>query len=419
MPIEKKNEPDQNPEQYSFLQEKIKNETVDKKKLMYRIFKLFGRGLIFGIAASIGFFALKPWGETSFQKNPDKVTIPKDEEPVNNHNAAVEKTEGQQVLTVKHQKQLADALRQVAREAEKSMVDVIGVHENSDWTMENPDENSAAGVIVADNGQELLILTNTSVLKGAKSVNVKFVDGVQYAATVKKQTSNIQMAILGVQKNSIQDTTWSEIKVARLGNSKALLRGETLIALGEPFSYANGMGIGVASSVDHNTVLADGVYNILVTNMAGTKRSSGALFDLYGNVMGIIHPDFFVGEDSGVLTAFGISSIKNEIELMSNAKDVPYLGIRGTMVTEEIAKAHNIPVGLYVIEVEADSPAMTAGIQAGDIITNIDQKTIESMTVYHDTVLAEEVGNQLTLKGQRRGAEDYVEIGFTVVVGRK
>ena len=104
---------------------------------------------------------------------------------------------------------------------------------------------------------------------------------------------------------------------------------------------------------------------------------------------------------------------------MSNAKEVPYIGIVGTLVTEEISAAQNIPKGFCVTEVETDSPAMKAGIQNGDIITHIDKKKIESVVGYHSTMITQDVGTEVTLTGQRRGAEEYVEIEFTVTIGIK
>ena len=196
-----------------------------------------------------------------------------------------------------------------------------------------------------------------------------------------------------------------------------LSEGKTVIALGNPFGYSDGMGIGIASSVQESVMLADGEYKVIVTDMPKSAESSGILFNIDGAVVGIIAPD--LGADTGVLSAYGISSIKSEIELMSNAKEVPYIGIVGTMITEDIATAQNIPEGFCVTEVEADSPAMKAGIQNGDIITHIDKKKIESVIGYHSTMITQDVGTEVTLTGQRRGAEEYVEIHFTVTIGIK
>ena len=110
-----------------------------------------------------------------------------------------------------------------------------------------------------------------------------------------------------------------------------LSQGKTVIALGNPFGYSDGMGIGIASSVQESVMLADGEYKVIVTDMPKSAESSGILFNIDGAVVGIIAPD--LGADTGVLSAYGISSIKSEIELMSNAKEVPYIGIVGTMIT--------------------------------------------------------------------------------------
>ena len=151
--------------------------------------------------------------------------------------------------------------------------------------------------------------------------------------------------------------------------------------------------------------------------MPGAKGSSGFLFDTYGNVMGIIDPDLMNEDGTGTLAAIGISAIKSEIELMSNGKNVPYVGIIGTIITKEMSEIQGMPAGLYVTEVEVDSPAMKAGIQSGDIITKIGGQEIDSLTAYHKEVLAQEAGKTIKLTGQRYGVENYVDIKFNVTVG--
>ena len=391
MSMETDHGPDQEPEKYSFLQEKIKDEAFSRKKVLYKISWLVGKGLLFGVAASIGFFALKPWAESTFQKNPDKIEIPKDEDI---QDTLAEDTQPvQQELTIESYKELNSLLTQTSIEAKK------------------------AGVIVADNGQELLILTDVGVLTDASELQVRFADNTRYVATLKKKSANIGMAIVGVDRSLITDATWSRIKVADLGNSNAMSQGKAVIALGNPFGYSDGMGVGIVSSIQESVMLADGEYKVIVTDMRGTAQGSGILFNVDGAVVGIINPK--LGGDMGVMTAYGISSLKSEIELMSNAKEVPYIGIVGTLVTEEISAAQNIPKGFCVTEVETDSPAMKAGIQNGDIITHIDKKKIESVVGYHSTMITQDVGTEVTLTGQRRGAEEYVEIEFTVTIGIK
>ncbi len=416
MSMETDHGPDQEPEKYSFLQEKIKDEAFSRKKVLYKISWLVGRGLLFGVAASIGFFALKPWAESTFQKNPDTIEIPKDEILQNTSEEDVQPV--QQELTMESYKELNTLLTQTTIEAKKCVVEVIGIHEDGNVLGEAAGEESKrAGVIVADNGQELLILTDMDVLTDTAELQVRFADNTRYAATLKKKSANIGMAIVGVDRRLLTDATWSRIKVAELGNSNAMSQGKTVIALGNPFGYSDGLGVGTASSIQESVMLADGEYKVIVTDMPGTAQGSGILFNVDGAVIGIIEPE--LGGETKVMTAYGISSLKSEIELMSNAKEVPYIGIVGTLITEEIASVQNIPKGFCVTEVETDSPAMRAGIQNGDIITHINKKKIESVVGYHSAVITQDIGAEITLTGQRRGAEEYVEIAFAVTVGIK
>ena len=236
---------------------------------------------------------------------------------------------------------------------------------------------------------------------------------------MKKKDGTTDLAIFSVAKSGISEDTWAKIKVAVLGNSNTLPQGRTLIAVGSPFNYADGVGIGVASSVDEKIIRADGKFSVIITDMPEAEKSSGFLFDTYGNVQGIIDSSLMNEGSAGTLSAIGISAVKSEIELMSNGKNVPYVGIIGTVVTKEMSEAQGIPVGLYVTEVEVDSPAMKAGIQSGDVITKVGGSAASTLEGYRKAILEQEAGKTITLTGQRRGAENYVDIKFSVTVGVK
>jgi len=88
-------------------------------------------------------------------------------------------------------------------------------------------------------------------------------------------------------------------------------------------------------------------------------------------------------------------------------------------VTEKLAGEQGIPKGIYVREVEADSPAMQAGIQNGDVITEINKTDITGITGLHKQIAEAGTGTQIRIKGQRRGADGYVDVTFDVTVGSK
>ncbi|MBQ8559478.1 MAG: PDZ domain-containing protein [Tyzzerella sp.] len=408
------------PEEYSFLQEIIKDEQKDLKKIVKKIAKWAILGFVFGMTACMGFFALKPWAEATFQKDTDKVEIPKDEEAEEVTQTETVTEPVQQELTIENYRELNQMISEVTAEAQKCVVQVTGIAQDGSWANEqDADALQSAGLIVADNGRELLILTSYSSIKDASLFQVKFVDGTDHEAVLKQKDGTTNLAIFSVAKSGISEDTWAKIKVAELGNSNTLPQGRTLIAVGSPFSYADGVGVGVASSVDETIIRADGKYSVIITDMPEADKSSGFLFDTYGNVQGIIDSSLMNEGSAGTLSAIGISAVKSEIELMSNGKNVPYVGIVGTVVTKEMSEAQGIPVGLYVTEVEVDSPAMKAGIQSGDVITKVGGNGFSTLEGYRKAILNQEAGKTITLTGQRRGAENYVDIKFSVTVGVK
>lgn len=412
--------PEQASEEYSFLQEIIKDEQKDLKKIVKKVVKWAILGFVFGMTACTGFFALKPWAETTFQRDTDKVEIPKDEEAEEVTQPETVTELVQQELTMEDYRELNQVISEVAAEAKKCVVQVTGIAQDGSWANEqDAGALQSAGLIVADNGRELLILTNYSSVKSASLFQVEFADGTDHEAVLKQKDGTIDLAIFSVAKSGISEDTWAQIKVAELGNSNTLQQGRTLIAVGSPFGYADGVGYGVASSVEESIVRADGKYSVIITDMPGAQKGSGFLFDTYGKVQGIIDSSFIDDGSNGILSAIGISAVKSEIELMSNGKNVPYVGIVGTVVTAEMSEAQGIPEGLYVTEVEVDSPAMKAGIQSGDVITKVGNRKVSDLEAYRKAILEQEAGKTITLTGQRRGAENYVDIKFSVTVGVK
>lgn len=405
------------PEDYSFMQEVIKEEKMDARKIARKVGKWTMLGIIFGMAACLSFHVLKPWAEITFQKNSGQVEIPDDDEIVDDEPVIQESTE-EQVLTIDSYRELNVLLGEVATEAQKSVVHVSGIAQDQNWiTGIDKPSTQTSGLIVADNGRELLILTNYSSMKEAQLFKVEFADGSVHEAVMKQKDGTTDLAVFSVAKSGITEDTWNQIKVAMFGRSNTFIPGRTLMAVGSPFGFENGLGYGIASSVDEIIVRADGEYNIIITDMPESENGSGFLFDAYGNVIGVI--DTKIDDEAGTstLAAIGISDVKSEIELMSNGKNVPYIGIKGTIVTEEMSESQGIPAGLYVNEVVVDSPAMKAGIQSGDIITFVGKTEVVTMKDYHKAVIAQEAGNTVNVTGQRFGAESYVDIKFNVTVG--
>lgn len=418
-------ESEQEQEKYSFMQESIKEEKLDSKKLLQKIVKIAGLGLAFGLAACVGFYMLKPWAETTFQKHPNTVEIPNEDEIKEDEDLEAVQSEVvepvQQKLTIENYFQLNDALNQVSYEIEKCIVVINGISQDASWgdmqSQLGEPIYQTSGVIVADNGRELLILSNYSSMKQAHLFQVKFIDGTEHEAVMKQKDGNTDLAIFSVAKSGISESSMNKIKIAAMGNSNVLKQGTGLIALGSPFGSVDGMGYGIASTLNQSVVRADGKYSIIITDMPRTENASGMIFDVNGKLMGVIDNRLVTEKKVQTLSIVGISSIKEEIELMSNGKYVPYVGIRGITITKEMSETYRIPTGLFVQSVELDSPAMKAGIQSGDVIIEAAGNKVDSLTGYHEIIISQEAGKTIKMSGQRQGAEAYVDINFNVTIG--
>ena len=413
-------------EQYSFLQETIKDEQKSGKKVFGAIWRVAGRGLIFGVAACVAFCVLKPWLETKLNGNPGEVTIPKDENTDEedaadaDKDAQTEEEPVQPALTIESYHAMSRELYQVAVTASKSVVEVTGTKGDESWEDASFDnKNSVSGVICADNGVELLILSPARVTKDAQTLSVMFTDNQTYAATVKKQDKNLGIAVISVARSEISDSTWGQVQVATLGNSNIVNRGDSVISLGKQFGYAGGLGYGVISSVRNKVAAADGEYRLLTTDIGAVEEGSGILFNLNGEVIGLEDQTISDGSSQAFTTAYAISDMKEYIERLSNGKAVSYLGVRGVEVTDDISEQQQIPKGIYVKEVEADSPAMKAGIQSGDVITAIGKNKVATLSGYGKQLLEYEVGEQVRVYGQRQGSSGYIDIDFSVTIGSR
>lgn len=404
--------------EYAFIQETIKKE---KGAVRRGIFRMAGFGLVFGVFACISFSALRPAMDKIFQEDPEKVTIPAEEEPEEEEPEEPEVKEEvvPAPLDADSYRQMQHSLTAIAAEANRSVVEIVGVEETSDWTEDAGDyKNSVSGVIVADNGRDLLILGKASVAKDVQELRVIFNDGTSCPAIFKKGDENLGLGIYAVNRAEIKESTWSQIETAVLGSSNAVSKGDVAIVLGKPFGYAGAMGFGSIASGKNVLERADGQYRLINMDIAGSKKGSGFVVNLQGEIIALIDQDMAEEGSTEQIIGYGITDIKDVIEHLSNGQGVPYIGLYGVDVTEEIEE-QGIPKGLYVKNVDADSPAMAAGIQSGDVITSVGDTEISSYSVYHRALMECSVGDEIKVRGQRQGTDGYVDIEFGVTVGSK
>lgn len=419
-PLEQKQNSEE--EEYSFLQEIIKDEAGDQAKWKHDVLRRIQLGLIFGLVACFTFFACKPWVEKRFEGDPTEVTIPQDEQQEENQTQQEEEQVQEQktVLTTETYQEMLNNLKQVSGEVRKSVVEIQGAVTEEEFSKDQEDkEKSISGMIVADNGQELLILAGELPVKDAKIIRVTFSGDSQCDAILKSRDAGLGLCVYAVQRKNIADDVWAQIETATLGGSKVVSEGDTVLAVGKLYGCDTIAGYGVIESGENYLDKADGQYQTIYTDVAGDISGSGVLVNIRGEVIGIINTSVRTDDQTNKISGYGISDIKDVIELLSNGKNVPYLGVSGVEVSSEM-QGQGIPQGVYVKEVDAGSPAMAAGIQSGDIITNIADTDIINLLGYHNTLMKQNVGDKILVRGKRQGTGgEYVDIDFGVTVGYK
>ena len=175
-------------------------------------------------------------------------------------------------------------------------------------------------MIVADNGQELLILAGELPVKDAKIIRVTFSGDSQCDAILKSRDAGLGLCVYAVQRKNIADDVWAQIETATLGGSKVVSEGDTVIAVGKLYGRDTIAGYGVIESGENYLDKADGQYQTIYTDVAGDISGSGVLVNIRGEVIGIINTSVRTDDQTNKISGYGISDIKDVIELLLMGK---------------------------------------------------------------------------------------------------
>ncbi|MDD3368692.1 MAG: PDZ domain-containing protein [Lachnospiraceae bacterium] len=419
-----------------FMRETIKQRPVNKKKLARKTLITAAMAVVFSIVACLTFLLLEPvisnWlypeetaGTVEFPEEEQEM-LPED--MVGTEDATLENEQIEQIqqilsnadvdLDVGSYAQMYDSLSSLANTTAQSMVTVTGVSSDKDWfdnTYESKGQSS--GVIIADNGVELLILANESAITDAEEIQITFFNGATASGSVKRQDENTGYAIVAIAHSDLSSDLQSKLPVVTLGNSEySYLTGKPVIAIGSPMGTSSSICYGVVTSADSIVTMADVNYKLVTTDIYGSQNASGILINLSGQMVGMINNAYSPSDSQNAITALGINELKKIIEKMSNGIPVAYLGINGTDVTADAHSRLRVPYGAYVTGIVMDSPAMTAGIQSGDIIVKFDETEILKYKDFTNAMMEQTPGTTHTLTIERQGQNDYREITCDVTL---
>lgn len=309
----------------------------------------------------------------------------------------------------------------------------LSVQQYQNWfgqTYTQEGTSAGSGIIVAQTDDMLYIATNNHVVEGATSLSVTFVDEQTVAAEIKGVDSSTDLAVIEIPISNISADTLSEIKVATLGNSDNLRMGEPAIAIGNALGYGQSVTTGVISALNREVSVTDSSNNTITNSLIQTSaainpgNSGGALLNISGEVIGINEVKYSDTDVEGMGFAIPMATaepIINDLITREAVKEseAAFLGVYGQNVTESVSEAYNMPVGIYVAKVTSGSAAEKAGIRLGDIITDFDGRTVETMEALQERLQYYKAGTTVDITLQRVEGGQWVETVISVTLGKK
>ena len=416
-------------DKYEFISEKIKEKPVNKKKLVYHVCFVVLLAVLFGIVASVTFVLCQPKIDGMLHPKEDPtITIPKDEpeqeteteEPDTETETNEPDSEPQIVyeqLTLDDFQTLQNEMYAIGKQANKFIVAVTGVKSNTDW-FNNAYESKGqgSGIIIANSGQELLILTERKVIAEASSVYVTFVNDTSVEASIKKYDGNTGITVLSVPVDEIDNDTMNLISVAVLGNSLAITQGTLALAVGSPLGTNYSILTGTITATNNEISTPDNNYSVYTTDIVASENGSGVLINMDGELVGVVMQSYSAAS-ANTLTAVEISELMPVIDLLFADKEVPYFGVHISTVTQHIAQKYDIPKGVYIKKVEMDSPAMDAGLQSGDVIRSVAGQEVASAEQFREVLLQLTPKETYSVTVMREGTKGYKKITCKLKAG--
>lgn len=276
---------------------------------------------------------------------------------------------------------------------------------------------SGSGIIISEDGY---ILTNNHVvdtsssnssysyyeISQATSVKVKlYGDDNTYDATIVGQDSKTDLAVLKIKATGLT--------AAEFADSDEVKIGEFAMAVGNPLGLGSSVTTGSISAVNREVSSEGTTYTCIQTDAAiNSGNSGGALVNSEGKVIGVNTLKLSGTGVEGIGFAIPINStVSITKDLIEHNKVLrPYIGITTVDLTEDLAKANNLVVGIYVKSVSDFSAGEKAGIKAGDVIVKADGKEVKTTNELNEIRDTHKIGEKMTITVNRNGSEKELTI---------
>lgn len=409
-------------ENYSFIKETIKEQPTDRKRLAVKFLTAAVCGVIFGACAAGTMALIVPKALERFGTAPDQKAVVTLTPSVKAEQVTPtpEATEQEKTsASTAWQNDLSDGMSQIAEEPRRALVRISAAGEDSDLLddsfLEYGDEE---GFVFLKNSEAFYILTVSDQMQEADKFTVTFSDGTVTDGILCKKDLRTGFFVIKVPFTSVDEETQEKIPAAPLVAADDMKQTESVIAIGSPSGDYDSLMGGTITSVTGTLKVADEEYGMLTTDMVGSEEGGGILLNSSGEVAGIIWNQ---EEDrTNVIRAVETAQLRPLLESMANGEDICYIGSMGATISSYQSENLDVPRGVYVDAVDEDSPAMTAGIQNGDILHALDGQEVQSMEEYASVLQGLNKGTRTTVNVYRKNPSGgYEDVQLKVTIKEK
>ena len=271
--------------------------------------------------------------------------------------------------------------------------------------------SQGSGIIMTSDGY---IVTNYHVIQAANLIKVVLDSGDEYSAAVVGTDSRTDLAVLKIDARNLSHATF--------GNSDQIELCEDVIAIGNPggVAYAGSVTKGVVSGLKRSLQMIGGYYIdcIQIDAAINPGNSGGPLVNMYGQVIGINSVKITAAGFEGIGFAIPINDASEIIDSLIQhgyVKNRVRLGIRYDVISEVMAKAYNIPEGIYINTIDETSELYKSGARAADIITAINGQSVKSnedMLRIIQNLRPNQTATITVYRRSRTGQDQTIEITF-------
>lgn len=278
-----------------------------------------------------------------------------------------------------------------------------------------------SGVIFREENDRLYILTNAHVLEGAEEAYLYFDEETTAPVYLVGESVSNDLAVIYVNKSELSDEILNRLKVAALGDSDTVRKGDLAIAIGSPYSQnmAHTTTVGIVTGVDQEFEIEDRVLNVIQTDAAlNPGNSGGALFNKNGEVIGINSAGIRSDATEGLGFAISINRAKEVVDKIFESGSIERASIgiiSSSFIDKERAELYRVPSGLFIYQLEAGGAAERAGLEVGDVITSVNGIALTDENSLNDILATLHGGDTVEVEVIRnRDSQNVLKISITL-----